>query len=295
MQEKHRTMLGELLVMIGRLSREELDLVLQVKTQESIYDLFLWDEGDFEFQEGVLPEKKFAPLGLPVDMLIMEGVRRKDEWQEYRRVVPDTTCVPRVVRAVDVSQMGEVELAIFKEMTGSASFEEIALGSHMPLFSVVEYVYSGVTQGLFEVAPPRPEPAPIPGFAQGMWRTMMTKAERALAAGDLLSAHRHLTAAREKFPSRREVLELASALEAKITEEVLPEVLDDTLVFELAVPLADLGKHPISPEEGFLLSRINGSYRLGEVVIMVPGQDFDKRLMIHNLLRRQVIRVKGGE
>ena len=122
----------------------------------------------------------------------------------------------------------------------------------------------------------------------------MVKAEKALAAGDLLAAHRHIATAREKFPSRREVLEQAAGLEAAITREIRTEALDDTVVFELALSLAELGQQLISPEEGFLLSRIDGRYRLGEVMIMVPGPDFDKRLMINNLFRRSVIRVKGA-
>ena len=67
MQDRHGTLLGELLVIVGHLTRDELINILHVKTEEAIYELFLWQEGDFRFLENILPAKKFQPLNLPVD------------------------------------------------------------------------------------------------------------------------------------------------------------------------------------------------------------------------------------
>ena len=53
MQDRHGTMLGELLVIVGRVSREELIKVLRVKTEEAVYELFLWEEGEFRFLDNI--------------------------------------------------------------------------------------------------------------------------------------------------------------------------------------------------------------------------------------------------
>ena len=68
---------------------------------------------DFRFLENILPAKKFQPLNLPVEMIILEGVRRKDEWTRCREVIPDESWIPRVLHAVDVDELGEIELTIW--------------------------------------------------------------------------------------------------------------------------------------------------------------------------------------
>ena len=70
-------------------SREEdLRRALQVKAEETIYDLFLWPEGQFEFKDGELPHRRLIPIELPVTAVIMEGMRRVDEWQRIRDSLP---------------------------------------------------------------------------------------------------------------------------------------------------------------------------------------------------------------
>jgi len=292
MQEQHGTMLGELLVMIGRVSREDLSTVLQIKTEESIYELFLWDEGDFKFLEKILPDKKFKPLDMAVDMIIMEGVRRKDEWSKYRMIIPDSTYRPRVAKPVDIAQMGPEELVIIREINGSNSIEKIALACKMPQFSIVDYVYAGACQDLFEILPPARGESPIPGFSEEMWRTMIVQARTNLERGNLLAAYRYITNAREKFPDRSDVVEQASDIEIAILDGLSSTCLDDGVVLEMAVSLADLSDQPFSPEEGFMISRINGIYKLGEILTTVPGSDLDKRLIIDNLLKREVVKEK---
>jgi len=296
MQDRHGTMLGELLVIVGRVSREELVHILQVKTEEAIYELFLRDEGDFRFLENILPAKKFQPLGLPVDMLSLEGVRRKDEWLRIREAIPDPEYIPKLVRAVDVQQMGEVELNILREINGENTIEDISLACRMAYFHVLHFVYQGVSQGLFElVGRADDENKAIPGFTQGSWRMLLRDAEKALDKGELMVAHQKLTVVRDKHSNQREAQELATGLEQKLHQELEQRRLPDSAVLELAIPLAELTKIDCSPQEGFLLSRMNGTYSLGEILKLVPGSTVENRLMIEGLMDRKVVRLKARE
>jgi len=292
MQDRHGTLLGELLVIIGRISREELTRILQVKTEETIYELFLWDEGDFRFLENILPAKKFQPLGLAIDMLILEGVRRKDEWLRIRESIPDAQWIPKLIRAVDVHQIGTAELSILREINGRNSIEEISLACRMPLFHTLHFVYSGVEAGLFELKPPTTTEIVIPGFSQGAWRVLVKEAERAIAAGDLMRAWHQVCEVRERHAQQREANEIATGLERKIMQELEQRQLDDSAVLELAVAPTALLSLECSPEEGFLLSRVNGVYTLREIVRQMPGSEVETRLMVDRLLRRRTLRVK---
>ncbi len=292
MQDRHGTLLGELMVIIGRITREELNHILEVKTEETIYELFLWDEGDFRFLENILPAKKFQPLGLAVDMLILEGVRRKDEWLRIRESIPDPQWIPKLVRAVDVQQIGRTELGILREIDGRHSVEEISLACRLPLFHTLHFVFSGVEAGLFELHPPTTTEVVIPGFSQGAWRTLVREAEKAIAAGDLHDAHRRLRDLRTKHGQQREPNEIASGLERRILQELEPRKVEDGAILELAVPPTQLVNLACSPQEGFLLSRVNGAYSMREIIRQMPGTELETRLMVDHLLRSHTLRVK---
>ncbi len=290
MQEQYNTLLGELLVIIGRVSREDLTHILQVKTEEAIYDLFRWDEGDFRFLENILPAKKFQPLNLPVDMIILEGVRRRDEWIRCSEKIADATWVPKLVRAVDVRQIGQTELGILREINGINSIERIALNCRIAPFHVMYFVFQGLSHQLFEVRPPDEGESEIPGFSSRAWRTLIHEAELLLESGDLGGAYKRLADIRGKYGEHREVAELASGLEDTIRASVDGLDLDDSVVLKLGVPANELTDVQCTPEEGFLLSRINGIYKLGEILAMVPGNELDKRVMVASLIKREVVK-----
>ncbi len=292
MQDRHGTLLGELLVIIGRISREDLTHILQIKTEETIFELFLWEEGDFRFLENILPAKKFQPLALAIDMITLEGVRRKDEWLRIRDSISDPQWIPKLVRAVDVQEIGATELGILREINGRNSIEEISLACRLPLFHTLHFVYSGFEAGLFELNPPTTTETVIPGFSQGAWRVLLKEAERAIAAGDLMRAWQQLREIREKHAQQREANELGTGIERKILQELDQRHLDAGAVLELAVPPAALFSLECSPEEGFLLSRINGVYTVQEIVRQMPGPEVETRLLIDRLLRRRTLRVK---
>jgi len=292
MQESHGTLMGELLVIVGRLSRENLLQVLQVKTEETIYEIFLWEEGDFRFLENILPAKKFQPLNIPVDMLILEGVRRTDEWMRCRESIPDARWIPKVVRAVDVKELGAIELSILREITGTNSIEEIALACQLALFHVLFFVFQGLSHGLFEILPPTEDEVTIPGFSEVSWRTLIRHAEKEVESGELLKGYQRIVSLREKYTGRRAVSEHMAVIEKTIAAKLDELNLFDSSVPELVVPASQLTNEEFSPQEGFLLSRINGVYTLGEILKMVPGSSLENRLRLDQLIRREVVRLR---
>ena len=296
MQDQYGTLLGELLVIVGRVSREDLIHILQVKTEETIYELFLWEEGDFRFLENILPAKKFQPLNIAVDMLILEGVRRKDEWNRCRETIPDPKWVPKLVRAVDVQELGHTELSILREINGENSIEDIALACRLALFHVLLFVYQGMSHGLFDLSQPdSDEQTPIPGFTEVSWRTLLRNAEIAIESGDLVAGYERLSAIRNKYAKRREVSEQIASLEKLIGKQLDRRKLSLDAVLQLSITPVEMTSQSFSPQEGFLLSRINGVYTLGEILKMIPGSDLENRVMVDSLLGREVIHLKGKQ
>jgi TonB family protein len=79
LQQATQILLGKVLVTLGAITENELNQVLQQKTQETIYELFSWPEGEFRFVPDDLPEFPMVPMALDVTNLVLEGMRRLDE------------------------------------------------------------------------------------------------------------------------------------------------------------------------------------------------------------------------
>ena len=79
LQESTQILLGKVLVSLGTITEEELHQILRKKTQESLYDLFNWTEGDFRFIPDHLPRLPMVPLEIDVTNVVLEGAKRFDE------------------------------------------------------------------------------------------------------------------------------------------------------------------------------------------------------------------------
>ncbi|HQP44753.1 MAG TPA: hypothetical protein PLV66_13875, partial [Thermoanaerobaculales bacterium] len=111
-------------------------------------------------------------------------------------------------------------------------------------------------------------------------------------AGELMKGYRRLTKLRESYSDLRAVSEQAALLERKISKELEDRNLHDAAVPRLAVPPTQLTHQSFTPQEGFLLSRINGVYTLGEILKVLPGSDLENRLMLNELINRSIVKLK---
>ena len=96
-QEQQGRFLGAILVAEEILSEDELRHALRTKAVESIYDLFLWPDGAFEFKEGDLPGDMPIHIEMEVTAVLLEGTRRVDEWLRMREVFPTLRATFEVV------------------------------------------------------------------------------------------------------------------------------------------------------------------------------------------------------
>jgi uncharacterized protein DUF4388 len=78
--------LGTVLVEMGALTPKELVRAVVEQTQEIIYSLFLWTEGQYRLEEGP-PSAEAIKLNLSTPDLIMEGIRRIRAWSRIEHAV----------------------------------------------------------------------------------------------------------------------------------------------------------------------------------------------------------------
>jgi hypothetical protein len=150
--------LSQALVDANILTKEELQQALQTHFEEAVvYRLFGWSEGEFQFDHGQKPEPDapVMPVPVPVEHLIMEGVRRIDEWSRIKDRIPSTDMVVRFVEQPGEKAKG-VKLApeewrVFARINGKDTLAAIAKKTKLSDFEVCRVVYGFATAGLVEV------------------------------------------------------------------------------------------------------------------------------------------------
>src|SRR3954471_17273231 len=89
MQRTTGAKLGEVLVEQGFLTEEDVLGILKTRTLDAIYDLFVWNDGDFEFYDDEPPPDDLLPIEVDATNVVMEGIYRIDEFARYRTLVPN--------------------------------------------------------------------------------------------------------------------------------------------------------------------------------------------------------------
>ncbi|HZU98150.1 MAG TPA: DUF4388 domain-containing protein, partial [Planctomycetota bacterium] len=91
LQKETRQRLGDALIALGHVTSQDVDQVVRGKFEEEFLDVFLLDRGHFEFIFGLSPESLFSPdeklerIALNTSSLMLEAMRRVDDWQSMRR------------------------------------------------------------------------------------------------------------------------------------------------------------------------------------------------------------------
>ncbi|MGE0709959.1 MAG: DUF4388 domain-containing protein [Planctomycetota bacterium] len=119
LQKQSRKRLGEILVEEGFCEEGDVEGIVRMQVEEELYDLFLWRKAEFEFMADQMPDDMAAEspnltrLNINTNSLIMEALRRLDEWTLIQDAVPSVkevflladqgklheTDVPEIIRA----------------------------------------------------------------------------------------------------------------------------------------------------------------------------------------------------
>jgi hypothetical protein len=95
--QKEGKKIGALLVEQNFFTREEIFECLRMQIEEIVFGLFGWKDGSFEFTEGSAPPPESIQTEINPMNMIMEGMRRIDEWIELRKVLPPDEAILELV------------------------------------------------------------------------------------------------------------------------------------------------------------------------------------------------------
>jgi hypothetical protein len=164
-QQESQILLGKILVMIGAIKEDELADLVRLKAAETIYDIFLWTEGSFAFIDGEIPSLPMVPISTDVTGIVMEGLRRYDEWQRIKTRIATMRVIPALAMPVE-EDLGERDQMILAEVNGRRAIDQIALDTHNPDFHVAKLMYDLMLTGHVTLAGEREEAVAEPAFRE---------------------------------------------------------------------------------------------------------------------------------
>ncbi|HJL14563.1 MAG TPA: response regulator [Sandaracinaceae bacterium LLY-WYZ-13_1] len=155
-QDPARGLLGTQLVKLGYLSSEELRRVLMQQTSELIYEALRWPSGRYRFVRfASLPQAEDAQLGLPLASILMEGLRRVDEWRLIEEQIRSFEAVPRrdeeALRTFDASRLRPEERRVLDAVDGARTVREIVDAARMSRFDVCKILFQLLTSRLLRI------------------------------------------------------------------------------------------------------------------------------------------------
>ncbi len=285
-QEEKGQLLGSILVGDGVLTEDDLRRALKAKVEETVYDLFLWPAGQFEFREGEFPDNILITFESLVTPVILEGIRRVDEWQRIRAVFPNMETTFKVAGPPS-SGADPVERQILALAATGKSLAEMSLELRRSEFETASRAYALHSRGLVAVGQVRAEaPAADPvGAIQDLLglayqRLQEKRYEAALKAYEDVLAVDRLNQNAKKG--------LIAAMEARQRERQVHTIPRDKVPC-LAVDLATLTKQNLDPHEGFVLSRVNGQWDVQSILKLCPMGEDEALLIFTRLLERNLI------
>jgi Domain of unknown function (DUF4388) len=302
MEVQHQSgiLLGKILVMIEVISEPDLVRLMRVKAEEEIYDIFLWSEGEFHFLDDELPAMDMIPLQVDVTGIIMEGSRRVDEWGRIREVIPHAAMVPIEARTFDASNLDDVERTVVKAIDGKRTIAEIELESRSSEFVVSSTLHRLIRDGfvrLIELGGGKAaavEEAPFEETTESdEVASLLSRAQHALKSKDYEKTQRLLKAAENLDPNQARVRSAIKGAEAVILADLYAQGLKESRVPRIAKPIAEITQMNFTPNEGFILSRINGQWDLGSLMKISPIREPDAMLIFYKLWKDGIIAFDG--
>jgi hypothetical protein len=266
----------------------ELANLLRTKTEESIYDCFLWADGEFAFLDGKLPP---IAVATPHDIarLVFEGVRRKDEWKRIHEVFRSryTTFKVEAPNATLATDLSDQDLNILSLLSENKNMVEIAIETSMLEFHVASRLLEFHEKGLIQV-----DQVPD-GISYEQQVEALQNHIRKGATFFNATRYRQALAAFEKALQIDPLHKYARLFAEKLRDiEDSPKSVEEISLSSipvLRVSVNELTDMTLDAEEGFVLSRINGDWDVGAIIKLCPMSKEQVLIIVRRLVDDGVI------
>jgi len=342
-QEKTSGFLGQTLVEMGALNKDEVRKELEAQAGEIIYSLFDWSDGVFRFEDEEVDDRtEVFPVDLQVEAVLLRGMKRIDDMAMIRELLYDPRLVLRYTSKPPGPEIfgDETSRSMYSAIDGERTLADILLHVHGTEYIVKKFLFDLHLSDYVEIAglknnEPSPileEPLGLPpleidvparrpaaeptvpdraetaaGAESGTVATLPTltvtepqpsdaapestvdlegatvaHASELMVGGDLEGALDILDNLYRKNPGDDALRRLTAEAEAAFVGKAYQHYLPADKVPILKSSLDSMSSESLTPQEFFLLSRIDGSWDIKSIIQVAP---FSEVLALRTLKR----------
>jgi hypothetical protein len=288
-QETDSRRLGEILIGEGLLPEPQLMKTLAANAEAQLQDLFLWPDGRFEFDDTKVPPETPSDLRIALLPVLEEGRHRRERWIKLRQRFPsgETTFKARGDPATVTNPARRQVLALAAE---GKTLAAISLETRRPQYDTALLLAGLCDEGLLDVE--KVESIVAETDHIGLIETLLETAELRLKEQRfdvaLEAYERVLALDGVNQAAKKGLLAISEARRRAKATKAVP--LDKVPVMKLG-SLA-LSQQQFDPQEGFILSRINGQWDIQSILKLCPLPEDEALLIFKRLLERKVIELR---
>ena len=282
-QEDENQLLGRILVNRQLITEAEIRRIVQLKVDESIFDAFLWEFGNFEFHDGAQPPQKSVLLNLDVTGIVLEGARRVDEWKRIKKVIRGGDAVLDAVSEAiaEMLPLAPEDADLLARLNGSKTVDQLVIEMRATDFKVQKLLFDLHEKGMVRIS--------HPGGKLGERSSLQLQRARHLVEKQKLTeAQAELRAILIEQPALPEATRMLEVVDHLLEETTI----DETRIPELAVSIEDLMQAQLGPNEAFLATRVNGVWSIKDIISISPFTPEECLTIFSKLLKRGILRVQ---
>lgn len=287
-------LLGDILCTEGYMGREKLDRALQERSEEIVYDLFLLDEGEFGFEEGAPPGAVAVEVSLSLDSLVLEGIRRKEEWSRIRHVLPCDDVRVRFLRPKSAARSDRSNLwhRLRALPHRDASIGELIMTTRRSPFDIYQLLFRMLQDGELELIH-TPAAAVVEASAVENLSDIEAEVLQLVRGHDFQRAWQRWREVGREAVDGEWVNRLGRQIETE-ERDCLRDRFPEQSVPVLALPPRLIKREDLSPKEGFLISRLGEKMTIKTLCQVMPLAEIDIFRILLGLEKRGVIRMSDG-
>jgi hypothetical protein len=288
-QETDKRRLGELLIAEGHLTEPKLVKTLRANAEAHLYDLFLWSDGRFDFDDDHAPAPEASDLQVALKPILDEGRHRRELWNQLRRRFPSNEVtfhlIADPVSVTNPARRQMADLAAWGKTLAGISLEARRSEYETTLLLAGLCDEGVLAVGGVEAGAPETDPV-------GIILTLLAGAEMRMKEGRFDAAleayEKVLTLDGVNQAAKKGLLAVAEARKKARTARKIP--LEKVPVLRLTAMA--LAQQKFDPQEGFVLSRVNGQWDVRSILKLCPMPEDEVLVIFSRLVDRQVIELR---
>ncbi len=152
MHRETKLPLEKILIDEKYVDQEKLKEIINFKIQEIFDELFTWDNGTYEFIEDlIMYPNSIVKVSINTQALMMEGMRRMDEWPNIQTILSSTDIFFKKIDNVQIPEnIGIEEKRVFDLISPEKSLGDLIRISGLGKFLTYQSVYNLLKMNLIE-------------------------------------------------------------------------------------------------------------------------------------------------